>query len=210
MPLKTNVFIRRAEREDLDTVIEWMNEPDFLRFLYGDPTRSPKMLREKIAGMLGRTSSQIMPSAIYLIIESTENGPIGLLSLQRISWRNRSCCIDLFMAEENVRNSFMAAFSTYRALEYCFDELNLHRISAYIYSFNPRSWRLMEKTGSKREVTLNEHVARNGKLYDMYCYGLLRREFNELRDKHSAFKGAGLRDMIEFLRCKDEDMETGQ
>ena len=29
MPFKTDAIIRRAERDDLDTVVGWMSEPDF-------------------------------------------------------------------------------------------------------------------------------------------------------------------------------------
>ena len=42
MALRSNIFIRRAEREDLDTVVEWMEDPDFQLFLYGDVTRSQR------------------------------------------------------------------------------------------------------------------------------------------------------------------------
>ena len=33
MPLKSNTFLRRAEREDLDTVVEWMEDEDFLKVM---------------------------------------------------------------------------------------------------------------------------------------------------------------------------------
>ena len=54
MALRSNIFIRLAEREDLDTVVEWMEDPDFQLFLYGDVTRSQRQIREQIVGLLGR------------------------------------------------------------------------------------------------------------------------------------------------------------
>jgi RimJ/RimL family protein N-acetyltransferase len=186
MALTSKTFLRRAERDDLDTVVGWMEEPDFLQFLYGDATRSPKQIREQVVTLLGRASGQTMPGAIYLIIDSTEYGPIGLLSLQNISWRNRSCNVDLYIAQKKLRNRLVAAITFYRAMEYCFDELNLHRVTAFIYSFNEASWRIIEKIGAVREMTLREHVSRDGKLYDVYCYGLLRSEFQAFREKHFA------------------------
>ena len=191
MALKSKTFLRRAERDDLDTVVGWMDEPDFLQFLYGDATRSPKQIREQVVTLLGRASGQTMPGAIYLIIDSTEYGPVGLLSLQNISWRNRSCNVDLYIAQKKLRSRLVAAIAFYRALEYCFDELNLHRVAAFIYSFNEASWRIIEKIGAVREMTLREHVGRDGRLYDVYCYGLLRSEFQAFREKHFT-SGRGL------------------
>ena len=197
MSLKTRMYIRRAERDDLDTVVEWMDAPDFRRFLYGDPARSPRRIREQIVAMLGRTAGHTLPNAIYLVIESPGHGPIGLLSLQNISWRNRSCSIDLYIGEPKLRGGMAAAVAYCQAIAYCFDELNLHRISAFIYSFNTASWCILERAGAVRELTLREHITRDGKLYDMYCYGMLRAEYEALRDEIDArFSDASLAAMI--------------
>lgn len=200
MAIRTNTFIRRAEREDLDTVVEWMEDADFQLFLYGDPARSPKQIREQIVSMLGRSSSQTVPGGIYLIIDSRAHGPLGLLSLQNISWRNRSCSIDLYVGKKQLRHRLTAAVSFYRAMQYAFEELNLHRVNAYIYSFNEASWSILERMGAVRELTLREHVAREGKLYDIYGYGLLREEFEGFKrnnphlveDLVESMKGAGM------------------
>lgn len=200
--MKSKTFLRRAEREDLDVVVSWMQDPDYLRFLYGDPAQSPKQIRENIVAMLGRGQGGLLPGSIHLIIDHRDLGPIGLVSLQRISWRNRSCTVDFYLGNLNLRNRIETGAAQYRMLEYCFDELNLHRISAYIYDFNAPSWRLMERTGAKRELTLREHVGRDGKLWDMFCYGLLRREFNAFRESATHFKPLSLEAMIANLNVE--------
>jgi RimJ/RimL family protein N-acetyltransferase len=199
MPMRSKTFLRRAERDDLDTVIAWMEDPEFLHFLYGDPARSPRQIRAHIVGMLGRASGQAMPGGVYLIIDSTDKGPLGLLSLQNVSWRNRSCTIDLFMGKEEYRSGHIAGLAIFRALEYCFDELNLHRVGAYVYAFNTASWRIFERTGAQREMTLREHVMRDGKMHDLYAYGLLRPEFEALRERVYRMGGASLQEMVKFL-----------
>ncbi len=197
MALKSKLFIRRAEREDLDIVVSWMQDPDFARFLYGDPARSPKRIREQIVAMLGRSAGNTAPSAVYLIIDSPDDGPIGLVSLQNLSWRNRSCSVDFYVGSKKHRSGISTAIAYYRALEFCFDELNLHRITAYIYAFNTASWRIMELSGAVREMTLRDHVSRDGRFYDMYAYGMLRPEFETLRDKNShRLEGKSLAEMV--------------
>jgi RimJ/RimL family protein N-acetyltransferase len=209
MALRSNIFIRRAEREDLDTVVEWMEDPDFQLFLYGDITRSQRQIREQIVRLLGRGPGHTMPGAIQLILESETDGPVGLVLLQNISWRNRSCSLDVYIGQKNLRKGIVIAIAFYRVMEYCFDELNLHRISAYIYSFNSPSWRIMERSNAKRELTLKDHVVRNGEVHDMYCYGLLRSEFNEFRASlEGRMTGKSLYDMIEALHAKDEEADA--
>ena len=190
MPIESKTFLRRAERDDLDKIVSWMDDPDFLLYLYGDVTRSPKQIREQLVAMLGRASAQALPGGIYLVIDSAKYGLIGLLSLQNISWRNRSCNIDLYIANRKLRNRLVGGIAFFRAMEYCFDELNLHRVCAFIYSFNEPSWRIIEKIGAVRELTLHEHVARDGQLYDIYGYGLLRSEFEAFRQAHAKATGS--------------------
>lgn len=211
MGVKTNLFIRRAERDDLDTVVHWMEDPDFRRFLYGDPARSPRQIREHIVAMLGRTAGHTVPGAIYLVIDSPDYGPIGLLSLQNISWRNRACSIDLYIGRKELRVGIAAAVAYWQTLAYCFEELNLHRVSAFVYSFNTASWRMLELSGAVREMTLREHVVRDGERHDMYCYGMLRSEYVALRDgRATRFKDVSLNAMMEARLKAQEAAETTQ
>ncbi len=206
MSFVTDTYLRRAERDDLDTILAWMEDADFRFFLYGDDAQSSRQTREKIIMMLGRGAGQAMPPAVYLLIESKEDGLLGMVSLQNISWRNRSCNLDVYVGAKQKRNGTVAALAVYRALEYAFDELNLHRINAFIYGFNKPSWRVFEKAGAVREMTLEKHVMRDGALYDAYGYGLLREEFDEVRQRYGhAAKGISLQAMIESLATAGGD-----
>ena len=55
MSFKLSSYLRRAERDDLDTVLSWMEDPDFQFYLYGDSAQSTRQVREKIIQMLGRS-----------------------------------------------------------------------------------------------------------------------------------------------------------
>jgi len=207
LPINLDIVLRRAERDDLDTVVRWMEDEDFQRFLYGDPARSPRQVREQIVNMLGRSVGHTMPGAIYLMIDSKKYGPVGFLSLQNISWRNRSCSVDLYIGKKELRSGISAGLATYRAFEYCFDELNLNRVSAFIYAFNSPSWRMFEKAGAVRELVFREHVARDGELHDVYGYGLLRGEFHALKERIAILSGSSLREMAAAIAA-DESVEA--
>ena len=208
--MKSKTTLRRAERADLDVIVSWMQDPDYMHFLYGDPARSPRQVRENIVSILGRNQGTNLPGSIHLLIDHEELGPIGLVSLQKISWRNRACNVDFYMGNKALRNRLETGVAMYRIAEYCFDELNLHRIGAYIYSFNAPSWRLLERCGAQRELTLRDHVVRDGKLCDMYCYGLLRRDFNAFKEKASLFSSFSLEAMIERIEAGDDQTGKGE
>jgi len=207
VPVKSDIYLRRADRSDLDAVVAWMEDEDFQHFLYGDAARSPRQIREQIVTMLGRSATHTTPAAVYLLIDSPAHGPIGLVSLQQISWRNRHCALDVYIGNKRFRNGITAGMSTFRALEYSFEELNLHRVQAYIYAFNRASWRTFELSGAVRELVMPQHVARNGELHDVYGYGLLRSDFEAFRAKYGKVDGLPLADMIRDL--PGEEAEAG-
>jgi RimJ/RimL family protein N-acetyltransferase len=63
------------------------------------------------------------------------------------------------------------------ALNFAFNELNLHRVQLSVFDYNERAIALYEKMGFVREGVYREYLQRDGKRYDMYLYGLLRREW---------------------------------
>lgn len=67
------------------------------------------------------------------------------------------------------------------ALAFAFHELNLHRVQLTVFSYNERAIALYEKLGFQRDGTLREFLQRDGRRYDMYLYGLLRREWEAMQ-----------------------------
>ena len=63
-------------------------------------------------------------------------------------------------------------------LQYGFSKLELMMISAYVYSFNERSKRVLEKLGFVYEGTLREaEEIYSGAVYDNECYSIAREEY---------------------------------
>ncbi len=59
-------------------------------------------------------------------------------------------------------------------IEMAFAKNGYERLSANVYSPNVASIRMLEKLGFTREVTLRNGVRKDGHIYDVYMYGLLR------------------------------------
>jgi RimJ/RimL family protein N-acetyltransferase len=63
------------------------------------------------------------------------------------------------------------------ALDFAFQELNLHRIQLTVYSYNERAMRMYEKLGFQREGVYREFLLRDGQHHDMLLYGILNHEW---------------------------------
>ena len=55
--------------------------------------------------------------------------------------------------------------------------MNLHRVQLTVFAYNERALALYERLGFQREGVYREFIQRDGVRYDMYLYGLLRREW---------------------------------
>jgi len=68
-------------------------------------------------------------------------------------------------------------------IRYGFDDLKLNRIYAGYFSRNAASGRVMEKNGMKREGVLRQHVRKWDEYVDLVYYGILREEWERMRDE---------------------------
>lgn len=65
-----------------------------------------------------------------------------------------------------------------RIIQYAFDEVKIDLLSAFHYSENKKSKRVIEKCGFEYETTLLKSVKRyDGKLMDMVCYCILKKDY---------------------------------
>jgi len=58
-------------------------------------------------------------------------------------------------------------------IDYTFDKLDIVKIYAGIFEYNPASMKVLEKNGFKQEGILRKSVYKNNKFYDEYRYGLV-------------------------------------
>lgn len=68
-------------------------------------------------------------------------------------------------------------------LRYYFHELNYHKVTPHVYSFNKASIRLHEKMGFVQEGRLRDMLFTNGEYYDEIHYGMTGSEFGRLYGK---------------------------
>ena len=172
--------LRRPERADLDIIVDWMNDAEFRHFLFGDTGPRPQHMGQQVLGVMSSALATPMASSGNLLIEHENLGTVGLVMLQEVSWRNRSCFLALYLAD-SFRNDENVAGAVDTVYTYCFEELNLHRAAMRVEAPQSGLAQACVNAGAMQEFVMPGHALRDGKPVDIQGYGLLRAEFDARR-----------------------------
>lgn len=123
------------------------------------------------------------PTEMIFRIER-DNKLIGELKFHSIRWFNRKAMLSVILIEEYQKKG-IGTEALRTAIKFAFEKMNLHRLEAEVIEFNEPSKKLVEKLGFKLEGTLREAKYSCGKYWNIYRYGLLRKEYQE-RGKNEA------------------------
>lgn len=103
--------------------------------------------------------------------------PVGHIGIWRIDHINASAWIGAWIDPDHHGEGY-APRGTALAIDWAFDELDLHRLNTGVYEPNRPSQRVMEKLGFVREGVERKAIYIEGAWYDTYRYGLLREEWD--------------------------------
>ena len=159
---------------DIERYHSWRNDLDVMK------TTSPSLdlysideTRDFVKNVIINSNS----SKSYIIEDIENNIPIGIMSLVKIDSKNRNaeCIIDI--GDKGYWGKGYGTEALNILLEYAFLELNLHRISLRVFSFNDKAIRLYDKLGFYKEGIMRESIYRNGKWHDIIIMGILKSEY---------------------------------
>jgi RimJ/RimL family protein N-acetyltransferase len=122
--------------------------------------------------MFGIARGDRGPRRVGGSIQMPDTDLAGVCGLTHISWVNQSAEVSIYVCPES-RGQGIAEQTMDLLKVKAFGEFNLHRLWAEIFSNNPTSIALFEKTGYVREGTLRDHTFKSGKYWDSYIYGLV-------------------------------------
>lgn len=116
-------------------------------------------------------------SKSYMILDKESDTPIGITSLIQIDFKNRhaECIIDI--GEKSYWGKGIGTKAMTLLLDYAFLEMNLHRVSLRVFSFNHKAIKLYKKLGFTHEGTARQSLFRQGSWHDIIHMGLLKNEY---------------------------------
>jgi len=174
-----NLSLCAVNIDNIKLYASWDNNPEarkYARILFPKTPEEYKKYMEK--------SQEGVPREIgFELWHNEDKKPIGFVGFNFIHWPNRMGNIGLIIGEPAYWKKNLGFEATCLILEYAFNELNLNKVNADMYDVNVASWKICEKIGMKREVTLEKHVYVKGKYTNAYEYRIFKEEWDELRKK---------------------------
>lgn len=165
------IELRTIEREDIEFLKRGVNHPDVRRYI--SVFRTPRNAERYEETFENIDSAE---NGVSLLIVADE--PVGSIQLYPIDdaqgWANLG-----YWVTPDEQGDGYATEACELVVEYGFEELRLHRISAVTMAPNVASRRVLERVGFVHEGTDREAAFADGEYVDDERYGLLREEWRE-------------------------------
>jgi RimJ/RimL family protein N-acetyltransferase len=169
-----HVRLTAIEPGDLPAMARWYRDSDFMRRLDAD-IAAPKT--EKQVAEFFEEQQKSGTGFTFAIRPLDREDVIGFCDVDGILWSQQAAWLAIAIGDPAQRGQGYGAETMRLLLRFAFDELNLRRVQLTVFSYNDGAIRLYEKLGFQREGVFREFLQRDGQVYDMLLYGLLRREW---------------------------------
>lgn len=174
--MKHRIYLRALELDDYKTSYLWRNDEE-IQNMVGGSKYFVSMENER-QWVLNNTKNE---HRIVLAICLVENNKfIGTVNIQDIDWINRTASIPILIGDKNEWGKGYATEARMMALNFAFNERNLHKITDYVLDDNHKSLKLHNKCGYKEEGLIRDSVFKNGKYHNQVVLGVIKEEFEEV------------------------------
>jgi UDP-4-amino-4,6-dideoxy-N-acetyl-beta-L-altrosamine N-acetyltransferase len=167
-------ILRRIRDDEVELMLSWRNEPSVRLNMY---TRHEISWNEHI-NWWNRVCSDEKNQ--YFMFES-DSKPLGIIGFNQIDEINSNCSWAFYSSPRAPRGT--GSRMEFLAIDYAFNNLNLHKLYCEVLSFNSSVIKLHEKFGFKVEGVFREHHLHEGTFIDIYRLGLL--DFEWLNVRHT-------------------------
>lgn len=117
------------------------------------------------------------PDEVLLVVEdrsvSRLIGHIGLYKIDRVAKKTE---YGILLADDNSRGKGYGTKCTCTMVNYAFDELGLHKVTAEVLSENAPSIAMFKRCGFSIDGCLRDEVFKNGRYYDVLTMSILSNE----------------------------------
>lgn len=168
------VGIRRLRPGDAGLLARFMADPEVADLLFEEHAVPPV---PAFAVAIALTFSWMAARPDYGILERATGRLIGAIRLWRMSDRNRSAMLTIYIGEKSCWGQGLGTQALRLVLDEAFGRLGLNRVELHVFDFNTRAIRSYEKVGFVREGARRQALRRQGQFQDIVVMGLLREEY---------------------------------
>lgn len=174
------VTLRAMTKADMPLICEMFNDPDLENVVVG--WAFPLSIEQQNVWFdknLGNDNKNFR-----FVIETPEDGAVGIATLTDIDWKNRNATHGIKLANVERRQKGIGTDAVMAIMRYAFDELGLHRLESTRFEFNLPSVRLYTKCGWKVEGLKRECVYKRGSWRDLSIMSVLESDYRDMLVKN--------------------------
>ena len=162
--------------EHKELYVKWVNDIEIRKNVgYRFPTSS-----EGSNMLFTYPSNDARKLAHFEIWHKIDKKPIGTVALFDIEWQNRLATIGYFIGDKSYWGQGIGTETLKLITTYGFNELNLHKIKAGVFSSNIASRRCFEKANYILEGTLMKEEYIDGKYRDICQYAMFKDQWDKM------------------------------
>jgi len=165
--------------QDPPVVASWTHDPLWRSFLAGVArplsVEAVRRLLEKVEKQMEETKSLFH----FALRARDDNRLVGLAQISRIDFHNGTGVLDLGIGAASDRRQGYGSDALDLLLRFAFDDLNLHRLSAWTSVDNIPFIQMVEKAGFEEEARRCEAAFHDGSYWDEVFLGLLRTKWEQ-------------------------------
>ena len=164
--------LRQFRADDADAMHECFANPEAMRF-WNHPVHTKRIETERVV----RNCIECTPAyyRVWAVADAETDRCFGLVNYHDGHIRSKRAAIGYIIDPARQRRGF-ATEAVSAMLDFCFDQLGLHRVQAFIHPDNAASRRLVEKLGFRREGLLRDNLRVGDAWRDDMLYALLENE----------------------------------
>lgn len=165
-----NVGLRAIDKNDLPALLQWRNQPEYRKYFreYRELNFEQQMswFENKVLNDKG--------TVMFAIVEISTGELLGACGLCYIDWINRNADFSIYIGKDDMYIDDVCAIEAAQLMmKYGFEELNLHKLWAEIYSFDEKKKVMFDKLGFSLEGCHKETHWTEGKWCDSLFYGYI-------------------------------------
>lgn len=179
----SQIYLRPITIEDTDNVVRWRNDrkvvENFIYRKYISREEHLDWLHNKVE------TGQVVQ---FIICDRQTDKPLGSIYLQNFKEESRQAEEGIFLGEKEAYGRGIGTEAAKLVLQYAFETMKLHKLTARVLSYNQGSCKMHEKAGYVLESCLKDELFLDGKYEDLIFYGAINPAESEKEKEESRKK----------------------
>ena len=169
---KNGITLRAICQQDAPVLLEMINDGEIENAVVG--WSFPVSMTDQLKWIESVRGDQ--RTCVRYAIDMGE-GIVGVAALSSLDLKNRTANLNIKLLRA-ARGQGIACRAMQMLIGYCFEELNLHCVTANVISENEASNGLFTRLGFHRDGLLRDRVFKADRYHDLVAYSMLREEYD--------------------------------